>query len=948
MCLICSPGWTNMTCGFGVDKDRSLPMCLLILSLPINSLPYAAYFHTYSYSFSKLSKMDQFALILVLLLFLKLIYSAAAYSIITDKEALISVKSHINFEPLSNPLSTWDENSASPCNWTRIVCNKYGHRVIGIDLSGLQLRGSISPYIGNLSFLRSLQLQNNQLTGELPNQISNLFRLALLNVSSNNLNGVIPSNISQCRELRILDLVQNQISGEIPEEISQLKQLQILNLARNHFLGTIPSSISNISSLMILNLGTNKLGGEIPSDLARLPNLKELDLTINNLTGTVPDSVYNMSSLVYLALASNHLWGELPYNIGLTLPNLLGFNFCINKFTGTIPGSLHNLTRIRIIRMADNLLHGSIPPGLGNLPELEMYNIGKNRIISSGENGLSFLESLSNSTRLNFLAIDSNLLEGKVPESIGNLSKVLKKFYMGGNRIYSSIPSSIGKLIGLELLNMSYNSISGEIPPELGQLKELKVLGLAGNDLSGKIPSSLGNLRKLNNIDLSGNELMGKIPAALGNFQGLLSMDLSKNKLDGNIPEEIFGLSSLSLFLNLSQNNLSGSLPEDVGLLENVVTVNISDNHLSGGIPNSIGNCRSLENLLLAKNMFSGQIPSTFGNLKGLETLDLSSNSLSGPIPLDLEKLQALKELNLSFNNLEGKVPLGGIFSQPFRVHLEGNRKLCLEVACENSHSNHRRLIIVVTITAIVVILSSLAAIFLLFLIKKGKAKVKATTESFRGPHQMISYDELRVATNNFHQENLIGTGSFGSVYKGILGEGMKIAVKVIDTAINGSWKSFLAECAALKNVRHRNLIKLITICSSTDYRNAEFVALIYELMSNGSLDGWITGKRSSNGEVMTILDRLKVIIDVASAIKYLHNECEAPIVHCDIKPSNVLLDSDMTAKVGDFGLARFLMKTNDSQPSISSTHTLKGSIGYIPPGDLFLPISHLPFSLDR
>lgn len=876
----------------------------------------------------------------ILLFFCKIQFivskSASPGEIAIDKEALIYLKSQISMD-VSNSLSYWNPDS-SPCNWTGVFCDGFGQRVEGLDLSGLQLKGSISPYIGNLTSLRSLQLQNNQLTGNLPQQLGNLARLQLLNASFNSITGVIPGNISHCKGLRTLDLMQNEISGGIPEEISQFRELQILNLARNHLSGKIPSSIANISSLVVLNLGTNDLGGLIPSNFACLENLKKLDLTINNFTGTVPNTIYNMSTLVALALASNNLWGEFPINIGATLPNLLDFNFCFNDFTGRFPSSLHNLTRIKIIRVAHNHLEGSVPPGLGNLAELEMYNIGYNKFVNSGENGLSFLDSLANSTHLSFLALDYNLFEGKIPESVGNLSKVLKKFYLAGNRLYGSIPSSFRNLRELALLSLSYNSISGEIPSAIGQLGKLQEIGLAGNHLSGKIPNSLGNLLKLSSIDLSGNELVGSIPLTFGNFKYLLSMDLSKNKLNGSIPREIFHLSGLSIFLNLSENNFSGSLPEEVGLLEDIATIDISNNHLSGGIPKSIGNCRSLEHLLLYKNMLSGIIPNSLGNIRGLESLDLSSNQLSGAVPFDLQKLQALQLLNLSFNNLIGEVPTGGVFEEPSRVHLEGNQNLCWKSTCRKNSSSRWLLILLCTITPLATILVICVLIFaFLFHTRKRKAnaKIQAVSDSFGGQHQMISYTELRLATNCFNEQNLIGSGSFASVYVGHSSEeGKVIAVKVIDTEVTGAWNNFLAECTAMKHVRHRNIIKLITTCSIVDFKRADFLALVFEFMSNGNLEDWITRKRrTTTGEGLNILDRLNVAIDVASAVNYLQNECEVPVVHCDLKPANIFFDSDMTAKVGDFGLAQLLMKSkDDEQPPTSSTCTLKGSIGYIPP----------------
>ncbi|TYG83060.1 hypothetical protein ES288_D01G138600v1 [Gossypium darwinii] len=755
-------------------------------------------------------------------------------SLVADEEALLSFKSQIKTSG-----------------------------VVELNLSGFHLEGSISPHVGNLSFLRSLQLQDNQFSGQLPDQMWNLFRLRDLNMSQNNLYD----------------------TGAIPEDLDQLVQLQVLNLGRNLVTGTIPASIANISSFQTLNLGTNNLTGVIPTELSHLQNLKELDLTINHLTGTVHSSIYNMSSLVVLALASNHLWGRLPYDVGVTLPNLLVFNFCYNEFTGGILGSLHNLKNIKIIRMAHNLLQGTVPSGLGNLPFLEMYNIGFNKIVTTCDDSLEFIiTSLTNNSRLKFLALDGNLLKGEIPESIGNLSEVLSIFYMGGNRISGNIPPSIAQLSGLTLLNLSYNSISGEIPPEMGKLVELQMLGLAGNQIFGRIPTSFGDLRKLNQIDLSGNQLVGQIPSSFQNFQKLLSTDLSNNRFNGSIPKEILNIPSLSTVLKFSRNSLNGPLPEEIGLLESVVAIDLSVNHLSGNIPSSIEGCESLEKLFMAENMPSGPILGTIGELKGLEIL-----------------------------------PSGGIFKNLSSVHLEGNRKLCLSLACKNTHGHHGRLVKIYVSIAVITTFALCFIMASLFHIKKGKLKATESSEQLKEQHQMISYHEIRRATRNFNPGNLIGKGSFGSVYKGHLND-VHVAIKVLDVVRTKSWKSFRVECGALRNVRHRNLIKLITSCSSVDIKNVEFLALL-----KGN-------KKNADGDGLNVMERLDVAIDVASALDYLHHDCEVPVVHCDLKPSNFLLDQDMTAKVGDFGLARLLMDKSSSQPSISSTNILKGSIGYIPP----------------
>ena len=146
-----------------------------------------------------------------------------------------------------------------------------------------------------------------------------------------------------------------------------------------------------------------------------------------------------------------------------------------------------------------------------------------------------------------------------------------------------------------------------------------------------------------------------------------------------------------------------------------------------------------------------------------------------------------------------------------------------------------------------------------------------------------------------------------------------------------------MVECNVLRNIRHKNLVKILTCCSSMDYNGNEFKALVFEFMTNGSLYFWLhQGLDNENqSRNLSLLQRLNVAIDVASAIDYLHNHSMQPIIHCDLKPSNVLLDNDMVAHVSDFGLARLLPITNDSFGKQTSTVGIKGSIGYIAPGNL-------------
>ncbi|XP_060667861.1 receptor kinase-like protein Xa21 [Ziziphus jujuba] len=202
-----------------------------------------------------------------------------------------------------------------------------------------------------------------------------------------------------------------------------------------------------------------------------------------------------------------------------------------------------------------------------------------------------------------------------------------------------------------------------------------------------------------------------------------------------------------------------------------------------------------------------------------------------------------------------------------------------------------------------------------------------------------VSYDDLFKATDGFSEANLIGAGSFGSVYKGILSqpEAQVVAVKVLKLETSRASKSFIAECKALKRMKHRNLVRIITACSSIDFQGNDFKALIYEFMVNGSLEEWLhpthSAKLGEEHKHLSLIDRVNISLGLAYALDYLHNHCHVPIVHCDLKPSNVLLDSDMNAHLGDFELVRFLPDASHpfSSEQISSLG-IRGSIGYIAP----------------
>ena len=252
----------------------------------------------------------------------------------------------------------------------------------------------------------------------------------------------------------------------------------------------------------------------------------------------------------------------------------------------------------------------------------------------------------------------------------------------------------------------------------------------------------------------------------------------------------------------------------------------------------------------------------------------------------------------------------------------------------------HRKRLIIAGLSGIAGV--NLLVVFILVYCFCHKQKRKEPTGESEMFLSKFSYKRLLKATDGFSSENLIGKGSAGLVYKGILHEDQTIvAIKIFNPEHSSASKSFISECQVLRNIRHRNLVRVITACSGVDYQGKDFKALIYKYMVNGSLEDWLHQKpmhsvsiTSNATRILSLIQRLDIAIDVAFALEYLHHHCDAPIVHCDLKPSNVLLDDEMVAHVGDFGLAKFIsIGINSSQAHQSSSIAVRGTIGYTPPG---------------
>ncbi|XP_050226817.1 putative receptor-like protein kinase At3g47110 [Mercurialis annua] len=857
----------------------------------------------------------------------------------TDRLALLEFRNKISVDPFG-AVSSWND-TIHFCLWYGVKCSRRHERVTVLDLNSLQLQGTISPHIGNLSFLKILDLKNNSFTRSIPPEIGRLGRLQTLYLYNNSLTGTIPSNLSRCSSLSILSLVNNKLIGQVPPELGLLSKLRFLSISKNNLTGNIPPSLGNLSSLLTLSAALNNFVGPIPDTLGRLKNLTFLGLVINQLSGTIPSSIFNLSSITVLDIGDNKIEGHLPSDLFTSFPNLRVLSFAVNQFTGRIPSSISNVTNLSSLQLNSNNLIGDVP-FLERL-DVPILTIDRNNLGNGKRNDLMFLCSLRNASSLVLLDISRNNFGGLLPQCIANLSVNLKELSLHVNQISGILPYGISNLVNLQRLRVYKNNLSGSIPQSIGNLQNLVELILDQNKFFGPIPVSIGNMTRLNRLHLADNNLQGTIPLSLADCRNLQVLDFSRNSLNGTLPPQVIGLSSLSIYLGFAENNLTGSLPSEIGNLKALGIFDISKNMLSGDIPSTLGSCVSLEYLYMQENHFQGSIPSSLRSLRGLIVLNLSNNSLSGQIPEFLASFEFLLNLFLSFNHFEGMVPTGGVLKNASITTVEGNSKLCGGIpefnlpACNFKRNGKRRykVLIIATVSGISCAIILLLC-FLLFI--RSRKKIRQLTASSISENSLlnlpnVSYRDLHKATDGFSSENLIGSGSFGSVYKGNLGADSKmVAIKVLNLQNHGAAKSFIAECEALRNIRHRNLVKVLTACSSVDNQGNDFKALVYEFMVNGSLEEWLHPS-SIVTKNFNILQRLKIGIDVASAIEYLHHNCGTALVHCDIKPSNVLLDENMTARIGDFGLAKFLLESiqNSSSNQISSAG-LRGTIGYAPP----------------
>ncbi|CAN4109811.1 unnamed protein product [Withania somnifera] len=703
----------------------------------------------------------------------------------------------------------------------------------------------------------------------------------------------------------------NQINGSVPISIFNISSLKQLFLWRNNLSGFLPREIGNLTKIQVLDLRYNTFIGEIPKEIRNLIELEVLYLGVNSFSGPLDMEIFNISGLKVLSLSNNNLSGSLPPNICSILPNIETLYLSeLTNLAGTIPHSISNCSKLTILELSSNKLTGMIPNSLGYLTHLQKLNLQTNNLTT--DSSLSFLTSLTNCRSLTVLSLSLNPLNGMLPASMGNLSKSILIFSSSSCKLKGRIPNGVGNLSSLLDLYLSENSLIGSIPSSIGNLRSLQRFNLSVNKLTGFIGDHICKLQHLGAIYLDQNQLSGSLPNCLGNITSIREMHLGSNKLSSIIPSKLWNLKDL-MVLDLSSNNMVGYLPPEIGNLKAVTQMDLSMNQFCNGIPREIGGLQNLERLSLRHNKLQGSIPDSMSDMVGLEFLDLSYNNISRTIPKSLEKLQNLKYFNGPFKNLSSQF---FIYNEALCGSSRFNVPPC--PTSSKHKSNRQKMLVLLLLLGLALLFVPITFVLPWIRYRRGKRAPQQADSLSTITRERISYYELLQATDALSESNLIGSGSFGSVYKGVLRNGTVVAIKVFNLQVDTAFKSFDTECEVLRSLRHRNLVKVVTSCSSLDFK-----ALVLEYMPNGSLEKYLY----SHNYFLNIKQRLSIMIDVACALEYLHHGCSLPVIHCDLKPSNVLLDEDMVAHLSDFGISKLL----GEDESDLYTKTL-ATLGYIAP----------------
>ncbi|XP_042403693.1 probable LRR receptor-like serine/threonine-protein kinase At1g56140 isoform X2 [Zingiber officinale] len=760
------------------------------------------------------------------------------------------------------------------------------------------------------------------------------------------------------------------VYGLVPEELQNLPYLFDLNLAQNYLTGSLPAVLGNLTNLQYLSLGINALSGPIPPQLGNLRRLVSLSISNNYFNGSVPPEFGNLRNLEQWYMDSSGLSGELPQNLS-NLRNLHTVWASDNNFIGRIPDYIGTWTNLTILRFQGNSFQGPIPPSFANLIQMIDLRIGD---ILNGSSSLDFISNMTSLSTLvlrnnkisdtiplnfqpynglTFLDLSFNNITGQVPQSLFNL-RSLAFLFLGNNSLTGSLPRQ--KSTALMNIDLSYNQLSGSYPSWVSQ-GNLQLNLVANNFViddsnNSNLPSGLNCLQR--SIPCHrGSPIYSSFAIECGGSRVIRSSDNTVYEIDNaNLTTASYyvtdstrwAVSSVGHFMDAAAPSyVRASQSEFLGTrdTELFLTARLSPSSLRYyglGLENG--------NYTIKLQFAEIAYPDVFPDFPDLATWQsLGTRLFNIYIQDDLKErdfdirkqaggrsiVAVSKEYTVlvTDNFLEihffwsGKgtccLPTQGSYG-PLISSISVSPAFTPTVSNRLPSSKKNRAGLIAGISVGVLVLGLLALCGVIFIRQRKRIlNEEAVLTGLDVKPFVFSYAELRAATEDFSSSNILGEGGFGLVFKGILSNGRKVAVKKLSTTSHQGKGQFLTEIATISAVQHRNLVKLHGCC--VDEENQ---ILVYEYLENRSLDQIIFGKRDLH---LDWPNRFNILLGVAKGLAYLHEESIVRIVHRDVKASNILLDVDLNPKISDFGLA----KLYDDKISHISTK-VAGTFGYLAP----------------
>lgn len=840
-----------------------------------------------------------------------------------------------------------------------------------LSMANNSVSGTLPGNLGDFGSLQFLDISGNVFSGRIPSGIGKLRSVKYLSLACNRFSGPLPDSIGDLASVQFLDLSHNYLSGSLPASLKQLLSLASLNLSFNTFQKGIPGGLDLISRLGSINLSWNKLEGDVDWEFLMQSAAVDVDFSGNLLTSLNSNELKFLSQISdkvkYLNLSHNQLSGLLIDGGELsTFGSLRVLDLSYNRLSGPLPG-FDYVYELEILRLGNNHFTGFLPNGLlrGDTLVLNELDLSSNNL--TGHIGLI------TSTTLQVLNLSSNSITGELPLLTGSC-KVLD---LSINQISGNLSVTAKWSSDLEYIDLSHNQLKGPIPAETSQFLLLNYLNLSHNYLLSTLPQVLVQYPKLAVLDLSFNRFAGPMLPELLSSSTFRELHLRNNLLAGDIrfsPSYSSSKPSLRV-LDLANNRFSGNFPDDFLFLTGLYVLDISSNVFCGHLPPAITKLIFLASLDISQNKFTGSLPVAWPS--SLVAFNSSYNDLSGTVPEDLRKFP-----DSSFHPGNSRLQFPGVPSgsenssfrtsshRPIRSYI----KAAIIAACAVAFvlliitiisMHHRRISrgydadrtmtdssrMKFTETGGTLVLSSseiigseekLSAAATEFSPSKNNrfswspdsgeiywpenvARLEARSPDTLGGDLYFLDETITLTPEELSRApaEVLGRSSHGTSYRATLDNGLFFTVKWLREGVAKPKREFTKEAKKFGNIRHPNVVGLRGYYwGPTQHEKL----VLSDYISPGSLASFLYDRPGRRGPPLTWAQRLKIAVDVARGLNYLHFDRSMP--HGNLKATNVLLDGlDLNARVADYCLHR-LVTTSGTAEQIHDS----GVLGYRAP----------------